>query len=406
MTTLRYRVGMVARVLTRALPDRVLARIFPRSLSWDPDAMEVARAPEGAVRLLIAPVNSAGQAHLWARAAQRELADVGAVNLMYSDAAMARFSFETDYRVPVTGFTFASGWQRRLADEIRSRFTHLLIESGRYAYGSIPFRTPGQIAAELAADGVRIGWLWHGSDIRLPSAHASEEPDSPFGPAGSYPQRSIEILERNARTHRGFIAASDFPVFVSTPGLLDVERAQWLPVVVDPERWRAERAPLERERPVVAYAPSNSPMKGAPSIDEQLTALEAEGLIEYRRVQQVPSAEMPGVYGDADIVLDQFRLGDYGVAACEAMASGRVVIGHVSDVNRERVRAATGRDLPIVESRLADIAQTIRGVLADREAHRAIAAAGTEFVAEVHDGAFSARVLAPFLGATERKAVS
>jgi hypothetical protein len=107
---------------------------------------------------------------------------------------------------------------------------------------------------------------------------------------------------------------------------------------------------------------------------------------------------MPDVYRTADIVLDQFRLGDYGVAACEAMAAGRIVIGHVSQDVRERVRALTGRDLPIVESRFANVGETVRAVMTDPDTARARARHGITFVSDVHDGVRSADVLADFLG--------
>ncbi len=50
----------------------------------------------------------------------------------------------------------------------------------------------------------------------------------------------------------------------------------------------------------------------------------------------MPADAMPEVYGGADIVLDQFPLGTYGVAACEALVAGRLVVSHVSDVHAER----------------------------------------------------------------------
>ena len=53
------------------------------------------------------------------------------------------------------------------------------------------------------------------------------------------------------------------------------------------------------------------------------------GLVDYTPLRDVPWSEMPGVIASADIVLDQFALGGYGVAAVEAMASGRAVVGHV-----------------------------------------------------------------------------
>ena len=112
----------------------------------------------------------------------------------------------------------------------------------------------------------------------------------------------------------------------------------------------------------------------------------------------VPAAQMPDVYRRADIVLDQFRLGDYGVAACEALAAGRVVVGHVSPAVRDAVRARTGRELPVVESRGGDIERTLIDILADPDRARALAEEGAAFVREVHDGRKAADAMRGFLG--------
>src|SRR5690606_40172359 len=111
---------------------------------------------------------------------------------------------------------------------------------------------------------------------------------------------------------------------VSTPDLLlDAPRAVWLPVVVDPQRWRSENPVLTRARPVVVHVPSNPWLKGSDVVDAELTRLAERGVVDYRRVSGIASAEMPAVLAEADIVVDQLRMGLYGVAACEAMAGGR-----------------------------------------------------------------------------------
>lgn len=334
---------------------------------------------------------------------ESHLPDTSAVNLMTENARTATFAFPSDVTVPESGFVFASGWQRRQRDSIVGEFTHVLLESGRFMYGSRPGHTPREIVDEIMDAGIEVALLWHGSDIRLPSEHARSEPDSPFGDRGAFDPAVTAVLERNARERRAAFAGSRCRVFVSTPGLLSVPGARWLPVTVDVSAWRGGRVPLQDERVVVAYAPSNSPMKGDASVDVQLRALESEGIIEYRRVENIPSTEMPALYRGADIVLDQFRLGDYGVAACEAMAAGRVVIGHVNDEVRARVREVTGRELPIVQSRYAEVGHVIRGILDDRAVAADAAMAGPAFAEEIHSGRFSAVQLADFLAASDTR---
>ncbi|MEV8172864.1 hypothetical protein [Microbacterium sp. NPDC077486] len=386
----------LARTALGVLPDALLGKMLPGRLGWQ-GGVPVSARPNGEVRLLVTPVNSAGQGYQWARAAEI-LPDVGAQNVTIGTVAATNFRFPTDLTVPEGAFVFSRGWQRRQRAAVESGFTHVLLESGRYLYGTDPIRSPLEVAEEAVRRGTRVGLVWHGSDIRLPSAHARWEPDSPFGTHGAYPLDSVRVLETNARKNRRLVEESDLPVFVSTPGLLDVPRSRWLPVVVDPARWRSEREPFAAGRPTVAYVPSNSPMKGDARIDDILTSLADEGLITYRRLQGIASQRMPEVYREADIVLDQFRLGDYGVASCEAMAAGRLTLGHVHEEVRETVRQRTGRELPIVQTRLSEIEVRLREVLSAPERWADTAAAGPEYVRAVHDGRMSAAALAPFLG--------
>lgn len=83
-------------------------------------------------------------------------------------------------------------------------------------------------------------------------------------------------------------------------------------------------------------------MKGTEAIESVLKRLVEAGRIRYRPLRSVPHGDMPSVLAEADIVLDQFAVGSYGVAAVEALATGRVVVGHVRPEVRHRVLADTG----------------------------------------------------------------
>ncbi|MCD5347776.1 hypothetical protein [Agromyces sp. S2-1-8] len=388
----------LAPMLARLVPEPLLLRVLPSGLRWDPTGLAVAVAPSSRVAVFIGPANSAGQGFRWANAIRNDLDGAAAVSLATIPRGARNPAFPVDVAVPLAATVFSRRWQRAQRRELVEGFSHALIESGRHPFRGALGGSAADPLRELSRSGLSVAFLWHGSDIRLPSAHARSEPDSPFGRSGSYPDDQTARLERNAAANLEAVAESDFPVFVSTPGLLDVPRAVWLPVVVDIDSWTAPDAPLTSDRPVVAYAPSNPAMKGDPSIDARLQRLDARGVIRYRRLEGVPATEMPGVYRAADIVLDQFRLGDYGVAACEAMAAGRVVVGHVSDRVRTEVQRATGRELPIVESRIDAVEETVLALLDDRAGARAMAASGRAFVEAVHDGRASARTLSEFLG--------
>jgi hypothetical protein len=395
---------VIRRALSRLaarLPERVQLRLNPRKYGFRArDIPPPVVPPTGSTRLYVAPVNFAGQGQEWARAAER-LEGVGARSMSYSGDG--GFAFRSDDEVPVAVFAKSREWQRRQFRAVSHGFTHVLVEAERPLFGSL-FERPGGDNADtclaeieaLRAVGLRTAMLCHGSDIRLPSRHAASEPDSPFAalPGGVPAFAETDRLEATAVRHRELLDHVGGPVFVSTPDLLDdVPEGIWLPVVVAPH-WFAVREPvLERPRPVVVHVPSRAGIKGSALIEATMQRLDAEGLITFERREGVPAAEMPEVVGTADIVLDQFALGSYGVAACEALAAGRLVICHVGDGVREHVRETTQRDVPLLEARASELERVLREVVADRARFQQLAEQGREFAREVHDGRRSARVL-------------
>jgi glycosyltransferase involved in cell wall biosynthesis len=210
----------------------------------------------------------------------------------------------------------------------------------------------------------------------------------------------VNALEDTVARNLALVDVTRAPTFVSTPDLLRwVPGAAWCPVSIDVDKWRVEARERESAKhPIVAYAPTHSWLKGADRVESTLHRLADEGIIEYRRLRGVPHAEMPRVYAEADIVLDQFALGSYGVAACEAMASGKPVLGHVDEYTRSQVRELTGWELPVHETTVETLEAELRRAADEPEVLGQLGVVGQEFVAAVHDGRRSAEALAGFLG--------
>lgn len=391
------------RAAGRRLPARVrrFVRTAPRYSGYVEPRVLPARppVPDTAVRLFVGPANYAGQGWAWARAAERHLPGVGVTTFIFVDGS---FGFPVDYSVPVQLYALSRRWQREQLDHVTRHYTHVLIEAERPVLGTLHGSTcDGDIKA-LRDAGLQVALLSHGSDLRIPSEHAKRFEDSPFRDTS---WESVPILERTARHNNRLLRDFDGPVFVSTLDLLDyAPDAVWCPGVVDVDAWSGDGGVLDRQVPVVVHAPSKSRLKGSQLIDPIMEDLDRRGLVEYRRIQRVEPADMPAVYKEADIVVDQFTMGLYGVAACEAMAAGRVVVSFVGDVVRARVREMTGAELPIVEATPRTLVEVIERILDDRDGACEQAIAGPGFVRANHDGRRSAAALAPFLTATARTA--
>ncbi|MEP7035904.1 MAG: hypothetical protein ABI934_09970 [Actinomycetota bacterium] len=352
-------------------------------------AAPMAPVPEKTPAVLgVTPANFAGQGWAWARSAERNLSAVTAQVV----ANPGGYGFRTD--VAMTSEQAADlDWQLGQARRVLGGWTHVLSESVRPVLGQLNGSTlSGDMAALLRA-GVHVGAVCHGSEIRRPSHHQATYPFSPF--VGDW-DGLLELRQRADR-NRAILHALDIPVFVSTPDLLDdVPHARWLPVVVDDEDLVPAPPPFQRDVPVVLHLPSSPRLKGTTVIDAVGQRLADEGLIEFRSLRDVPASSTAELIRDADVVVDHIVIGNYGVLACQAMAAGRLTVGHI----HQRVRRRVGRPVPVLEATPLTLESVLRAALADPAATAPMAASGPQFVRDLHDGRVSARVLATFLGAS------
>lgn len=309
---------------------------------------------------------------------------------------MGRLDFPADHLVSAEQFRHDAAWAEEFRAQVSSAYTHAILESNRPVFGARQPDARTDIGF-LRGAGLGVALMAHGSDVRIPSVFSDMERWSPFP---NLDPSYVAELERKARDTVELFTTYSGQVFVSTLSLLSfVPNGSWCPVVVDPDSWASPRPPLASgRRPVVVHAPSNPVLKGSELLDGLLAELVRRRVIEYRRFSEVPPSQMPGLYRDADIVVDQVSgIADYGVAACEAMATGRIVLSHVSTDVREHVRQRTGLELPIIEATPENVCETIIGIVDDADPATLVASLGPAFVRQVHDGRLSAEALAVFL---------
>ncbi|GAA2929390.1 hypothetical protein GCM10010458_09810 [Microbacterium luteolum] len=341
-------------------------------------------------RMLVGPVNYAGQGYRWSRAAETS-GEVSARNYVHAENNLLQYP--ADYVVSWRTSEHSRAWQRQMVEVVRAHYTHVLIEACFPIFGGMFGGDLRRQVALLQQAGVVVGMAAHGTEVRLPSTHLTSTPWSHFTDSDAE-WVAAEKVEAVVADNLRVIEDLALPTFVSTAGLLvDLPRAHFLGVVIDPERWANDAPLLERDRPRVVHAPTNPHVKGTPLIVPTAQRLHDEGLIEFIQLERTPNEEMPGVLASADVVLDQFRVGDYGVAACETMAAGRVVLAHATDQVRAEVERRAGIPLPIPETTPDSLEDVLRDIVARRDHYRDIARSGPDFVRRLHDGSFSRDVL-------------
>ena len=356
-----------------------------------PEGLIVRRASSaGAVRrLLIGPSNSAGQGYAWAMAAERVLPDVSGTSYrcVVDENPSAVHQFNT------ADLTFDADFSRALQTHIVSTYTHVLLESNWPIIQGNGESAENNVAM-LRNAGLNVALVAHGSDVRVPSQHAARQRWNQFQ---HFDVKTVDRMEQRALDNVAHYSSFGGEVFVSTAGLLDfLPRATWLPVVLDPQQWQSERPALSDDVVTVLFAPSSG-QKGQQWIDPVLTDLEASGVVRYRRLAGIAHDQMRSTLAVVDVVVDQMGADDYGVAAVEAMAAGRLVVGMVSDRVRQHVRDTTGLALPILQADPSTLREVMVDIAARPQEYAERAARGPAFVDAVHDGRRAATVLAPFL---------
>jgi len=339
-------------------------------------------------RLLIGPTNTVGQASTWASTVRALLgveAEVWKAKL--GDEA---YPYQVE-RVLQPEIRDAQE-HAALVREIATRFTHVINESGQPFGSARSMRRVIQDAYGRRLHGVRTAMLFHGSDIRLPSKHRAGNPDSPFHQSNDGLTEKLERLVSARRSRLRFWLGT---TFITTLDLhAYVSRATWLPVVIAPG-WLAPAPPIDvtTSRPKVLHMWTRRAFSQSEVIDKICSALDAEGLIDYRSVAGIPPEEVRAQVLWADIVIDKVGFGATGVFASEALASGRLVIGAVGDRTRMIFPAH-----PVIDTTTQTFESVLRDLVADRSTWAARAAAGKAFARKYHDGRYSAAVLAKWMG--------
>ncbi|HET6728566.1 MAG TPA: hypothetical protein VFG96_04055 [Jiangellaceae bacterium] len=370
-----------------AMPDSALTDTFERPVLPP-------RPASSAPLVGFGPANMAGQAWAWAKALERHVAGARTEVLMVDRGSP--LGFPADELVLAATYARDVSWQLRTRDRVLGTWSHAVLEAGRPIMGTLYGQTFANDARVMGDAGIRVGLVFHGSELRDPRRHAQRHRWSPFlddtDPWVAKVQAAVDLIRPQIDEFSG-------PCLVSTPDLLEyLPRAEWVPVVVDVASWTPGARVMERAVPVVIHAPSRAAIKGSTHVEKAVGPLVDAGIIDYRRISAVRPDRMPAVLREADVVLDQFAIGSYGVLAVQAMAAGRVVVGDVTDDVRRHVRDATGMTVPIVQATPDTLTSVLRDLAGDVETAHRSAQAGPDFVAAVHDGALAAAALARALG--------
>jgi glycosyltransferase involved in cell wall biosynthesis len=147
-----------------------------------------------------------------------------------------------------------------------------------------------------------------------------------------------------------------------------------------------EPAPAEPRGVVrVAHAPSKRAVKGTEAVIAAVEALRARGApIELDLIEGVPNREARLRYAAADVIVDQLKIGWYGMFAIESMALAKPVVVHLDEEAAAETEEAFGLELPLVRADEANLEDVLAGLLEVRESLPELGRRSREYVERVH----------------------
>ncbi len=135
----------------------------------------------------------------------------------------------------------------------------------------------------------------------------------------------------------------------------------------------------------VAHAPSKRAVKGTDTVLAAVESLRARGApIELDLIEGVPNREARLRYAAADVVIDQLRIGWYGMLAIESMALAKPVVVHLDEEAAAETEDAFDLKLPLVRASESDLEDVLAGLIDARETLPGLGQRSRAYVEQVH----------------------
>lgn len=225
--------------------------------------------------------------------------------------------------------------------------------------------------------GARLFMTFQGGDVR---------PESVL-----FPERARTMRGRISEScRRRFLARATKwceQLFCLNPDLLrHVDGAQFLPYCsVDPALHQpGEREPSERLR--VVHAPTSRGVKGSEHVVKAREVL-GENEYDWRMLEGISHEEVLQELDQADVVIDQFRIGWYGALAVEAMSRAIPTICWINEDDLALTPPRFASALPLVRAEGDNLVDVLRSLGEDAAQREQVGKASREFTIRFHDPA-------------------
>ena len=307
------------------------------------------------LRVLHGLAGAAGQPAILAAALRRHGVDAQAVSI-----GKAKFQYPAD-------ITYSPGPDRvqtgcDMVEDLLDQFDVFHLHARSFLYTdptNLQFPHAWDLLL-LRLAGKKVVFHFRGSEIRLHSEFRARSPyhyvdEDPDNLVSRFPESAMRMNCEVVRSlaHRVFVTDPELQGYV--PGSKIVNRA------VDLGSLQHVGTGIQ-STPLIVHAPSRRLVKGTASLLAAIDKLRAQGLqFRFKLVEGLKHEEAVRIYQQADIVVDQLRIGWYGVLATECMAMGKATVSYI----REDLQPHLGDRPPLACADPTNIAEVLAPLIND-----------------------------------------
>ncbi|KAA0970559.1 hypothetical protein FPY71_08640 [Aureimonas fodinaquatilis] len=357
--------------------ERHLLELYLMALGFDGQVIDTVTrfpVPRGPIRVLHGITGAAGQPGALARALNQH-AGIYAKSLQIT---RSKFAYPSDIFYPVAHADAAS--MLDVMQSVHEDFDIFHMHSRGFVFDRKHTSFPtGHDLVALKAAGKSVIVHFRGSEARIQSMFQRFSPynyveDDEDNTVRKYPEdakrRHIRLI--GAVADRVLVPDPELQSYV--PGSLVVERA------IDLTEWRHVGI-QPNSRPLIVHAPSRRGVKGTSAVIAAVENLRLRGFdFDFKLVEGLPQAQARKIYEQADIVVDQLRIGWYGVLAVECMALGKPVVAYI----RDDLHHTFEHGLPLANANPVNVEHVLEQLLTNESDRMALALKGRAYVEQVH----------------------
>ncbi|MDF1507112.1 glycosyltransferase family 4 protein [Robertmurraya sp. DFI.2.37] len=139
--------------------------------------------------------------------------------------------------------------------------------------------------------------------------------------------------------------------------------------------------PEAKQAPLVVHAPTRRDLKGTDHIVKAVNQLKREGYhFHFQLIEGMTYEQTKELLAQADIVIDQLRIGAYGYVSTEAMAFGKPVICYL----RRDVMKKYPSGLPIINADPGNIKKVLKDLMTSPHKWKELGVKGRQYVEQNH----------------------